>query len=169
MRPVLRFPGNIPDNLFAGEVRAGGGQAEIADELHAGRVVGLAGEADGARANGLGLPFAGPKLVAFRDEILGPDVEPACAGWRFGTAGGAPLFFARIEIERVPPLKRIFEHAPADLMAEPHARVAVGEFEAVGIIEHLDPPHAVRQRSVDGGELTGKKGDKETLEAHHRF
>src|SRR5436853_3645399 len=99
MRPILRFIGNIFDNLLAGEVRAGFGQTEIADELHARRVVGLAGEAHGTRANGLGLPLAGPKLVALRDEILRPDVEPSRARWRFRPARRSPPLFTRVQIE----------------------------------------------------------------------
>src|SRR6185369_9546974 len=116
VRPVLRFLGNIFDNLFAGEMCVVGGQAEIADELHAGCVVRFAGEAHRAWANGLGLPFADPQFVALWDEIFRPDVEAPGAGWRFGPARRAPLFFARIEVERVPALERILEHAPADLV-----------------------------------------------------
>src|SRR4051812_30532947 len=97
--------------------------------------LGLAPQAHGARANGLGLPVAGPELVALRDQILRPNVEPSRAGWRFRPVGGAPLLFAWVKIKRIPSFERILEHPPADLMAQRHARVAVGQFEAVGIIK----------------------------------
>src|SRR6185503_12338006 len=121
--PMFRFLGKIPDDLFAGQVCAGGGQAKIADELHTGRVVGLAGEPYGARANGLGLPFAGPELVALRDEVFRADVESSRAGWRFRSAGRAPLFLLGVEVERVPALERILQNAPADLVAQRHPGV----------------------------------------------
>lgn len=49
--------------------------------------------------------------------------------------------------EQVPILSEILQHSPPDLMAERDACLSVRELKAVGIVQHLDPPHALRQFS----------------------
>ena len=51
----------------------------------------------------------------------------------------------------------VFEHAPADVVAERHARVGVGELEAVGVVEHFHAPHALGQRGGGSSELKGQQ------------
>ena len=83
VRPELRLLRHVLDDLLAREVRRLRVERELADELHAGRLVRLAREPHRARTDGFRLPFAGPERVTLGDEILRPDIEAPRAGRRF--------------------------------------------------------------------------------------
>ena len=77
-------------------------------------------------------PLAQPKSRTARDDAFRTDVEPAAAGVDRRLLLAESALLARIEIETVLALPRVFQHAPADRRTEDDSRVLVFQQNATG-------------------------------------
>ena len=157
-----RFVGDVDDSLLNAQMRALGGEPEVADDLEAGRLILAAGEACRSCAGDLALVRAAPEQIVPGQDAFRADVEPPGAGAALALAVGLA------EVERVHAVDLVGEHASAG-GREDDARGFVFQLDAVFVAERLERAGALGGLSGVASQAKREANGKNRLDRVNRF